>query len=117
MMSATKSADPRIQYISDSIRAIPDFPHEGKFLSTTAISLRVTPIAQLGIPSVVCSCLVGELTWCRDYVPRCDDVAVGSQGVQRHNRHLRRALPGPEGRRHRGYERSDPSSISIPVDV
>lgn len=28
-MSATKSGDPRIQYISDSIRAIPDFPVKG----------------------------------------------------------------------------------------
>jgi adenine phosphoribosyltransferase len=28
-MSATKDGDPRIQYISDSIRTIPDFPHKG----------------------------------------------------------------------------------------
>jgi adenine phosphoribosyltransferase len=28
-MSATKNGDSRVQYISDSIRAIPDFPHKG----------------------------------------------------------------------------------------
>jgi len=28
-MSATKNGDPRVAYISDSIRAIPDFPHKG----------------------------------------------------------------------------------------
>ena len=29
-MSATKNGDPRVAYISDSIRAIPDFPHKGR---------------------------------------------------------------------------------------
>ena len=36
-MSVTKSGDPRIQYISDSIRAIPDFPHKGMFLLTLSL--------------------------------------------------------------------------------
>ena len=29
-MSAAKNGDPRVAYISDSIRAIPDFPHKGR---------------------------------------------------------------------------------------
>jgi hypothetical protein len=39
----------------------------------------------------ICGFLVlkREVTWCRDYVSGCDHVAVGPQGVQGHNRHLR----------------------------
>jgi len=39
-MSATKSGDSRVQYISDSIRCIPDFPHKGiMFYDVTTLLL------------------------------------------------------------------------------
>jgi hypothetical protein len=57
-MSATKSGDPRIQYISDSIRAIPDFPLKGKAplrIATLRLTARVSRERRIVMVSYLCS--------------------------------------------------------------